>query len=66
MWGAVPSCLMWCIWKERNRRTFERKELSLLNLKLIFLKTLYEWCFKSYTFSMNCFMEFVDTLLVSQ
>jgi hypothetical protein len=23
IWRAVPHCLMWCIWKERNARTFE-------------------------------------------
>lgn len=22
-WGATQSCLMWCIWLERNKRAFE-------------------------------------------
>ena len=35
VWGAAPSCLMWCIWKERNHCTFEGEEPSL-KLKLIF------------------------------
>ena len=39
---------MWCLWKERNRRTFEGKELSLPNLKFLFLKTLYKWCSDSH------------------
>ena len=41
VWGAASTCLMWCLWKERNFRTFEGKELSWLNLKFLFLKTLY-------------------------
>ena len=23
VWNLVPLCLMWCIWRECNRRTFE-------------------------------------------
>ena len=23
IWNLVPLCILWCIWKERNRRTFE-------------------------------------------
>lgn len=33
VWGASPSCLMWCIWNERNLRTFEGKELPLPHLE---------------------------------
>ena len=47
MWVAAPACLMWCLWKEKNRRTYEGKALTLPNLKFWFLKTLYEWGSKS-------------------
>ena len=28
IWNLVPLCLMWCIWRERNRRTFEDLDRS--------------------------------------
>ena len=34
---------MWCIWKERNSRCFEDIERSMPNLKLLFLRTLFDW-----------------------
>ena len=43
IWMVVPHCLMWCIWKERNSRCFEDKEHSMLDLKLLFFKTLLDW-----------------------
>ena len=43
IWKVVPRCLMWCIWKERNSRCFEDIECSMLDLKLLFLQTLFDW-----------------------
>ena len=43
IWNAVPHCLMWCIWRERNLRTFEESETSIADLKLLFFQTLFEW-----------------------
>ena len=34
---------MWCIWKERNSRCFEEIERSMPDLKLLFLRTLFDW-----------------------
>ena len=28
IWNLVPLCLMWCLWRERNRWTFEDMESS--------------------------------------
>ena len=28
IWNLVPLCLMWCLWRERNRQTFEDMESS--------------------------------------
>ena len=28
IWNLAPLCLMWCLWRERNRRTFEDMERS--------------------------------------
>ena len=29
----VPGCLMWVVWMERNRRSFEAKEKSFVQLQ---------------------------------
>ena len=62
VWMTGPSCLMWYIWKKRNPLTFEGKEFPLPHLKFLFLKTLYEWTYNSYTLSMTTFMGFLDDL----
>ena len=62
VWMTGPSCLMWYIWKKRNPLTFEGKEFPLPHLKFLFLKTLYEWTYNSYTRSMTTFMGFLDDL----
>jgi hypothetical protein len=41
--NAVPLCVMWIIWQERNACTFEGIERSVVELKLFFLRTLFEW-----------------------
>ena len=42
-WNMVPACLMWLIWKEWNRRTFEDTESSLDQLKTLLAHTLFDW-----------------------
>ena len=37
VWRAVPHCVMWCLWRECNRRTFEDCESSVVDLKLQFI-----------------------------
>jgi hypothetical protein len=43
IWRAVPHCLMWCLWRERNMRIFEGCEQHVDELKLLFMRTLFEW-----------------------
>ena len=43
IWKIIPHCLMWCIWCERNARTFSGEEQTTPALKLSFLRTLFEW-----------------------
>ena len=38
-WRAAPLCLMWTIWKERNRRAFDDIERNNKDIKSIFLYT---------------------------
>ena len=42
VWRLVPHYLMWCIWRERNARSFEGYERSLLEIKSFFLHILFE------------------------
>lgn len=35
-WNVVPACLMWIVWKEWNKRTFEVMESSSYQLKILF------------------------------
>ena len=41
IWGLIPSCIMWLIWRERNRRLFEDPELTPLELKSILLRSIF-------------------------
>ena len=43
IWNLVPGCLMWIVWLERNRRSFENKEKTLDELKLLCHRSLLEW-----------------------
>ena len=43
VWNLTPSCLMWTIWKERNKRTFENTETPLAKTIEIFFVTLFDW-----------------------
>jgi hypothetical protein len=49
-WRMSPLCLMWCIWRERNARCFEDREISVEELKNILVKSLYTWT-KAYNIS---------------
>ena len=43
VWNAIPSCLMWLLWRERNQRAFEDAERHSADLKLLLIRTLMEW-----------------------
>ena len=63
--GVGPACI-WCFWRERNQRTFKGKELRILNLKFLFLKTLFKWATLSFTLSTSSLREFLDSQLILQ
>jgi hypothetical protein len=60
VWRCIPHCLMWCIWRERNMRSFEGVEHTLLSLKNTFLKTLFEWVCALGCLPCESFLEFLD------
>ena len=42
IWNMVPGCLMWFVWTERNRCSFEDTEKSLVQLQALCQKTLFD------------------------
>ena len=43
IWNLIPGCIMWIVWLERNRRSFENKEKTLDELKVLSQRSLFEW-----------------------
>ena len=43
IWNLVLGCLMWIVWLERNRCSFEDKEKTLDDLKLLCHRSLFKW-----------------------
>ena len=35
IWNLIPGCLMWIVWLERNCRSFENKEKTLDELRVL-------------------------------
>ena len=64
VWRLVPHCLMWCIWCERNARSFKDCERSLLEIKSFFLHTLFEWSVVFSHFSCSSFPIFLVLLFL--
>ena len=66
IWKVVPLCLLWCIWKERNSRCFEDIECSMPDLKLLFIRTLFDWfsvCGETILFLFWIYLTFVIFVL---
>jgi hypothetical protein len=60
IWNAIPSCLMWLIWRERNHRAFEDSERNSVELKLTLLRTLFEWMAAVSSHSSFSVLDFID------
>ena len=43
LWRVVPVCLLWVIWKERNKIIFEDVAFSLDRIKSSFCNSLFSW-----------------------
>jgi hypothetical protein len=64
LWNSVPHCVFWCIWWERNSRSFEGKERHLLELKWLILRTLLEWSNASGLTPFSSVFDFLDSCIV--
>ena len=62
IWNLIPSCLVWIIWRERNRRVFEEVECSDSQLLEFFSNSLFDWATVwGYTHS-NTVISFLNSL----
>ena len=61
----VPACLMWIVWTERNRRSFEDIEKSLVQLQALCQKTLFNWS-RCWGFSdCSTILKFISSLSIA-
>ena len=44
VWGAIPHCVMWVIWCERNTWVFEGQEVMSIEIKSRFLRSYMSGC----------------------
>jgi hypothetical protein len=63
IWNAIPRCLMWLIWCERNQRAFEDIERHTVDLKLIFIRTLMDWMAAGSSQAYPSILSFIDDCL---
>lgn len=43
IWNTIPLYLMWCIWMEKNDWTSKGNVLTVIELKSLFLSSLFNW-----------------------
>ena len=63
IWKLIPIAIWWCTRKERNKRIFDDKALSLQDFKLYFLGTLYRWSQVLNGGSTVSLLDFVDKIM---
>jgi len=60
IWRLAHLCLMWCIWREQNAKSFDDRGNGLLELKKMMLHTLYIWRVAWNSVSVSNFFEFLE------
>uniref|UniRef100_A0A5B7ACY1 Reverse transcriptase zinc-binding domain-containing protein n=1 Tax=Davidia involucrata TaxID=16924 RepID=A0A5B7ACY1_DAVIN len=61
LWRMAPLRLVWSLWGERNRRSFEDKELPLHRLKYNFLCLLHFWAKEAFPSHVDSFVDFMES-----
>ena len=61
IWGLIPHCIMWCLWRERNTRCFEGCEMPIQDLKKFVLNTIWEWAAAQGLVSGYSLLDFIGT-----
>ena len=60
IWRVVAHCLMWCIWRECDARSFEDYESTIVELKLLFFRTLFDSVSSRGSFSFMSLLDLLD------
>ena len=63
IWNAIPGCLIWLIWRERNQRAFEDIERHSVDLKMILIRTLMDWMTAGSSQVYPSILSFIDDCL---
>ena len=64
IWNLIHLCLMWTIWRERNRRTFEDVECTSSLLQASFISSVYEQSFAYGLTDSNSIHSFIESIHV--
>jgi hypothetical protein len=59
-WRMASLCVMWCLWRERNARSFEDRELGLMDLKKRVMQTLFSWRVLWHPLQVTTLVEFLE------
>jgi hypothetical protein len=65
IWKMVLTCILWCVWKERNNRCFEDLKRSLEDILASFFHTLYLWTMAFVSHLSLSFGDFLVHFLIS-
>ena len=65
IWNMAPGCLMWIVWTERNWRSFEDTEKSLVRLQALCQKTLFDWSICWGFLECSTILEFISSLNIA-
>ena len=65
IWNLVSVCLMWNIWAERNRRSFEDMAKSLDQLIDLRSRSLFDWSWCWGLSDCSTFLDFLLSLRIS-
>ena len=65
IWNLVPGCLMWNIWAEGNRCSFEDMTKSLDQLLDLYSRTLFDWSQCWSLLGCSTFSDFLLSLRIS-
>lgn len=60
--GKLFRYVLWCLWRERNARTFDDVKSSVLKLKALLVRVLYDWMAVHSSFSFSNMIEVLDLL----
>ena len=62
VWRTTPLCLVWTVWKERNRIVFDNEVLLIQRMKNSFVCNLFSWAKSSIVVGPLSLINFVDWL----